>query len=210
MTVVARGFAAAYASVCYEVFVTANANRVDERRGVEATRTPGFVVWLTGLPCAGKSTLARALIPALSRTHPCEVLDGDVVRQHLSQELGFSRRDRDMNVQRIGFVAGLLARHGVAVVVAAVSPYRDARVAVRRSVERFVEVFVDCPLKVCEERDVKGMYARARRGQLPSFTGVDAPYEPPVSPEVVLETSAESLAECVDRVAAALRRLEYL
>lgn len=178
-------------------------------RGTRALRRPGFVVWLTGLPCAGKSTLARALVPLIERARPCEVLDGDSVREHLSQGLGFSRRDRDINVQRIGFVAGLLARHGVGVIVAAVSPYRDARAAVRRNVERFIEVFVDCPLAICESRDVKGMYARARSGALPHFTGVDDPYEPPLAPELVLATGAEPVERSVERITELLRSRGY-
>lgn len=131
------------------------------------------------------------------------------MREHLSQGLGFSRKDRDINVQRIGFVAALLARHGVGVVVAAVSPYREARSAVRKSVERFVEVFVACPLRICEARDVKGMYALARSGQLSHFTGVDDPYEPPTAPELVLDTGSEPLALSVERITTLLRSRGY-
>jgi adenylyl-sulfate kinase len=128
--------------------------------GAAAGNSAGYVVWLTGLPCAGKSTLASALSEYLaSRGRKCEVLDGDVIRRHLSKGLGFSREDRDTNVRRIGFVAKLLSRNGVPVIVAAVSPYRSARAEVRAEIASFVEVHVACPSEVCERRDVKGMYA---------------------------------------------------
>jgi adenylylsulfate kinase len=154
----------------------------------------GFTVWLTGLPCSGKSTIAAKLEQYLKgRRRKVEVLDGDVVRQNLSKGLGFSRADRDTNVQRIGFVAHLLSRNGVAVVVAAVSPYAEARQKARAEIERFVEVFVDCPLDECERRDVKGMYKQARTGALGGFTGVADPYEPPLNPEITLHTRDESV-----------------
>src|SRR5689334_12887001 len=138
-------------------------SRVRNARLEAARDESGFTVWLTGLPCSGKSTIAAKLAGAL-RAHRrrVEVLDGDVVRQNLSKGLGFSRADRDTNVLRIGFVAELLARNGVVVVVAAVSPYAAARQRVRTQIERFVEVFVECPLEECERRDVKGMYKQAR------------------------------------------------
>jgi adenylylsulfate kinase len=171
----------------------------------------GLVIWLTGLPCAGKSTLARALAEYFSAKQlNCEVLDGDVVRKNLSHGLGFTREDRDINVKRIGFVAGLLARNNVAVIVAAVSPYREAREQVRKEVGRFVEVFVDCPLEECERRDVKGMYAQARAGQRTAFTGVDDPYEPPLAPEVTVRTGQESAADSVSRILQTVERLGYL
>jgi adenylylsulfate kinase len=165
----------------------------------------GAVIWLTGLPCSGKSTLARELVKQLSaKGQSCEILDGDVVRTHLSYGLGFSRKDRDVNVSRIGFVAGLLAKHGVTVVVAAVSPYRQARDDVREAVGNFIEVHVNAPLAVCEERDVKGMYAQARSGKLSHFTGVDDPYEPPLSAEVSVRTDLSSVEECVACILATL------
>jgi adenylyl-sulfate kinase len=175
-------------------------------------QTPGVVVWLTGLPCSGKSTLARGLVDALAaKGRPCEILDGDVVRTHLSYGLGFSRKDRDVNVSRIGFVAGLLAKHGVTVVVAAVSPYRQARDAVRQAVgQRFVEVYVDAPLAVCEERDVKGMYAQARSGKLSHFTGVDDPYEAPLAAELTVKTEEQNVRECLDAILALLHAKGYL
>ena len=133
----------------------------------------GFVLWLTGLSGAGKSTIANEIAPRLlERDHRVEVLDGDEVRTNLCQGLGFSREDRDTNIARIGYVAGKLAKHGVAVLVAAISPYREARERVRRSTENFVEVYVSAPLATCVERDVKGLYAKALTGQLPGFTGV--------------------------------------
>lgn len=151
----------------------------------------GFCVWFTGLSGAGKSTLADVLTALLlERGRQSTLLDGDIVRTHLSQGLGYSREDRDANVLRIGFVASEVVRHGGAAICAAISPYRAARNAVRQMVgnERFVEVYVDTPLEVCEQRDTKGLYARARRGELPAFTGVSDPYEAPVSPELRLST----------------------
>lgn len=151
----------------------------------------GVCIWLTGLSGSGKSTTAEILTSLLlERGRQITLLDGDVVRTHLSKGLGFSHEDRDTNILRIGFVAGELARHGGTVVCAAISPYRATRNEVRKMVgkERFIEVFVDTPIEVCEERDAKGLYARARRGQITGFTGVDDPYEAPVNPEITLKT----------------------
>ena len=151
----------------------------------------GACIWFTGLSGSGKSTTAEALVPLL-REHGREVtvLDGDVVRTHLSKGLGFSREDRDTNVRRVGYVAAEVVRHGGLAVAALVSPYRATRDEVRRMVgpERFVEVYVDTPLAVVEARDVKGWYARARAGEVTEFTGVDDPYEPPLDPELTLRT----------------------
>jgi sulfate adenylyltransferase len=152
----------------------------------------GLCIWFTGLSGAGKSTIAQALIPMLlERGRQATVLDGDVVRTHLSKGLGFNKEDRDTNILRIGFVAGEIARHNGTVVCAAISPYRKARNEARKMVgeDRFVEVFVDTPLEVCEQRDIKGMYARARRGELKGFTGIDDPYEEPLNAEINLETT---------------------
>jgi adenylylsulfate kinase len=161
----------------------------------------GFVLWLTGLSGAGKSTVAAKLAPALAeRGHRVELLDGDEVRTNLCQGLGFSRADRDTNIARIGYVANKLARHGVAVLVAAISPYRQARDRVRAGVDHFVEVHVAAPLPVCAERDPKGLYARALAGQLPHFTGVSDPYEPPLAPEISLPTQIQSVDESVHQV----------
>jgi adenylyl-sulfate kinase len=171
----------------------------------------GFTVWLTGLPGAGKTTIAGELEAVLrARGRRVEVLDGDVVRTHLSKGLGFGRADRDTNVRRIGFVCTLLSRHGAAVVVAAISPYRAARAEVRRAVGAFVEVFVECPLDELVRRDVKGLYARALRGEVPNFTGVSDPYESPLDPEVTVETDRETVEQSVATVTAALERLGYL
>jgi adenylylsulfate kinase len=165
------------------------------------TNDTGFVLWLTGLSGAGKSTVAAKLGPALAeRGHKVELLDGDEVRTNLCQGLGFSREDRDTNIARIGYVAGKLAKHGVVVLVAAISPYRQARDQVRAQVEDFVEVYVAAPLATCAERDPKGLYAKALAGQLPNFTGVSDPYEPPLDPELVLHTEAESVDDSVHQV----------
>lgn len=151
----------------------------------------GVCVWFTGLSGSGKSTTADVVIRLLGeRGREVTVLDGDAVREHLSKGLGFDRADRDTNVRRIGYVAGEVVRHGGIAVVAAVSPYRATRDEARAMVgpERFVEVFVDTPLEVCEQRDVKGWYAKARAGEVKAFTGVDDPYEPPATPEIHLRT----------------------
>jgi len=158
----------------------------------------GFCIWFTGLSGSGKSTTAEVLTSLLlERGKQITVLDGDVVRTHLSKGLGFSREDRDVNILRIGFVAGEIARHGGAVICAAISPYRSTRNEARKMVgeERFIEVFVNTPIDVCEQRDVKGLYARARRGQITGFTGVDDPYEEPVNPELTLQTVETSPEE---------------
>ena len=171
----------------------------------------GVTVFLTGLSGAGKSTIADALVADLERDGvPVTVLDGDVVRTHLSSELTFSREHRDLNIRRIGFVAGEVVKHGGTVVVAAIAPYERARQEARELVEkhgRFVLVHLSTPLEVCEQRDVKGLYARARAGEIPGFTGIDDPYEPPADPELVLDTSVTPLAESVARIRAGMRGL---
>lgn len=165
----------------------------------------GFVIWFTGLSGAGKSTLTEALAPVL-RDRGCrvEVLDGDAVRTNLSKGLGFSKEDRDTNVLRIGYVANLLARNGVAVITAAISPYRHIREQVRALVEAdgsvFVEVHAGATVEECEARDVKGLYAEARAGRRPGFTGVDDPYEPPLRPEVRCETGSETVEQSLARI----------
>ncbi|HZD03175.1 MAG TPA: adenylyl-sulfate kinase [Actinomycetes bacterium] len=163
----------------------------------------GFVLWLTGLSGAGKSTIAAELAPRLlQRGHRVDVLDGDEVRTNLCQGLGFSREDRDANIGRIGYVAGKLAKHGVAVVVAAISPYREARGKVRASVSRFVEVHVAAPLETCVQRDVKGLYSKALIGEIKNFTGISDPYEVPLRPEIVLRTDRQTVEESVGEVLA--------
>ena len=170
----------------------------------------GVTVFLTGLSGAGKSTIADALVAQLeAEGRPVTVLDGDVVRTHLSSELSFSREHRDLNIRRIGWVAGEVVEHGGTVVVAAIAPYEAARQEARKLVEehgRFVLVHLSTPLEVCEERDVKGLYARARAGELPGFTGVSDPYEPPELPELVIDTSVTPLPETVAAIRAAMGR----
>jgi adenylylsulfate kinase len=167
------------------------------------TNDTGLVLWLTGLSGAGKSTVAAKLAPALAeRGHRVELLDGDEVRQHLCQGLGFSRQDRDTNIARIGYVAGKLAKHGVAVLVAAISPYRQARDRVRTEVDNFVEIHVAAPVAICAQRDPKGLYAKALSGQIKNFTGVSDPYQPPLTPEIVLHTEAQGVDESVHQVLA--------
>lgn len=164
----------------------------------------GRTVWLTGLPSAGKTTIARAVAERLDG--PVEILDGDEVREFLSKDLGFSKADRDTQVQRVGWVAARLARNGVTVLVSLVSPYAAAREKVRalhgEAGADFYEVHVATPLSVAAGRDVKGLYARAFAGEIANFTGVDDPYEPPVSPDLVIHTQNETVAESAARVLA--------
>ena len=179
-----------------------------------ATRAPlrptqqGVTVWFTGLPSAGKTTIANLVGERLAQGgRPVEVLDGDVVRSHLSRGLGFSKADRDENIRRIGYVAGLLTGHGVTVLVSAVSPYRAVRDELRTTIGRvggFLEVHVATDLATCRARDVKGLYARQARGELRGLTGVDDPYEPPLAPELVLDTAVEPPEASAARVLALL------
>ena len=167
----------------------------------------GLTVWFTGLSASGKTTLCRAVHERLAaRGCRLELLDGDTVRKHLSKGLGFSREDRNENIRRIGFVAGLLTRNGVIALAAAISPYRAVRDEVRAFIGDFVEVYVNAPLEVCESRDPKGLYRQARAGQLPAFTGIDDPYEPPLKPEVECRTDREPLEECIAKVLGAIDR----
>ena len=171
----------------------------------------GFVVWFTGLSGAGKSTLSLPIASRLRDAgHRVEILDGDEVRTHLSKGLGFSKEDRDTNIRRIGFVAQLLTRNGVAVMTAAISPYREVRRECREMIGDFVEVFVKCPVEVCAERDVKGLYKKAMAGEIQHFTGVSDPYEDPEHAEVVVETDKESVEVSVAKVLARLEELGYL
>lgn len=175
-------------------------------------REQGFAVWLTGLSGAGKSTIAHGVARELRRRGVArvEILDGDAVRETLSAGLGFSRQDRDTNIRRIAWVAHLLTRNGVATVVAAISPYREAREAARRLIGHFVEVFVDAPIAILEQRDTKGLYRRARAGALAHFTGVSDPYEAPAAPEVRCATDRESVEASVAAVLAALEAGGYV
>lgn len=171
----------------------------------------GTILWLTGLSGAGKTTIAQALVKELQiQARAVELLDGDVIRTNLSKGLGFSKEDRDINVRRVGFVANLLARHGVIAISAVISPYCQIRDEIRQSSEGFIEVYVNAPLEVCESRDVKGLYAKARAGEIKGFTGIDDPYEPPLKPEVTCYTAEESIAESVDKVMQALAQFGNL
>lgn len=161
----------------------------------------GLTLWFTGLSGAGKTTLNRVIYERLAqRGFPVESLDGDEVRRYLSRGLGFSKTDRDENIRRIGYVARLLTRHGVIVLVSAVSPYRDVRDEVRQTIGSFVEIYVNAPLDICEQRDVKGLYRKARLGELPQFTGIDDPYEPPLHPEIECRTDRETVEESADKI----------
>ena len=172
----------------------------------------GFTLWFTGLSGAGKTTIADIVEHELRvRFRRIEVLDGDIVRTNLSKGLGFSREDRDTNVLRIGFVADLLTRNGVGVIVSAISPFKEVRDRVRRNIgEGFIEVFVDAPLEVCAERDVKGLYKKAFSGEIPQFTGVSDPYEAPAAPELHIKTDEETPQESARRVIAHLEESGYL
>ena len=164
----------------------------------------GAIVWLTGMSGAGKSTVAQALKARLEPGHAVEILDGDEVREHLSKGLTFSKEDRDTNVRRIGFVARLLAKHGVIAITAAISPYEATRTEVRQAAERdgvtFVEVYADAEMQTLVDRDVKGLYKQALAGNLPHFTGVSDPYEPPANPEVIVRSDRETVEVSVARV----------
>ena len=168
----------------------------------------GGIVWLTGLSGAGKSTLATALFDQLAPRRPTELLDGDEVRTFLTAGLGFTKPDRDTNVRRIGYVARLLAKHGVLVLVSAISPYADVRTELREVSERaghpFLEVYVNAPLTTVIERDVKGLYKKAQAGEIPHFTGISDPYEAPTSPALEVRTDQLSRAECEQRILAVL------
>jgi adenylylsulfate kinase len=172
---------------------------------------PGVTVWFTGLSGAGKTTISCAVEKRLkSYGQKIEILDGDVVRLNLCKGLGFSKEDRDENIRRVGFVANLLTRNQVTVLVSAISPYRNIRQQVREQIVNFVEVYVNAPLEVCEQRDVKGLYKKARAGIIKNFTGIDDPYEPPLNPEVECRTDLETVDESVSKVLAKLRELGYL
>lgn len=172
----------------------------------------GVTVWFTGLPCSGKTTVAGLLERRLRELgYRVEVMDGDVVRTNLSKGLGFSREDRDINIRRIGFVCHLLSRNGVIAIAAAISPYRSVRDDVRRAIGAdFLEVYASCPLEVCIQRDVKGMYKKALAGEIKGFTGVDDPYEPPTAPEVSLETGRERPEESLAKVLKVLAQRGYI
>jgi adenylylsulfate kinase len=166
----------------------------------------GFCLWFTGLSGSGKTTITNLLVREMrARGSRLEVLDGDIVRENLSKGLGFSKEDRDTNIRRIAFVANLLSRNGVPVITAAISPYREIRDEARQMMDgRFIETYVKASVEVCEERDVKGLYAKARSGEIKEFTGVSDPYEPPKEPEIVCETERESPEESARKILAFL------
>lgn len=171
----------------------------------------GVTVWFTGLSGAGKTTISKAVEQELrSRQYLVEVLDGDIVRQNLTKGLGFSKEDRDENIRRIGFVAHLLTRNGVIVLVSAISPYQEIRQEVKSKIGDFIEVFVNAPLEVCEQRDVKGLYKKARAGEIKHFTGIDDPYEAPSDPDVECRTDIETEAESVAKVWQKLQASGYV
>jgi adenylylsulfate kinase len=171
----------------------------------------GVTLWFTGLSGAGKTTISHQVADKLKEQgYKIEILDGDIVRTNLTRGLGFSKEDRDENIRRIGFVSHLLTRNGVIVIVSAISPYRTIRDEVRKRIGDFVEIFVNAPLSVCEDRDVKGLYKRARAGEIQKFTGIDDPYEPPLNPEIECRTDLEELDESVAKVFQELEKLGYL
>jgi adenylyl-sulfate kinase len=163
------------------------------------------------LPCSGKSTLAEIVAKELeSRGRGVEILDGDVVRTHLTKGLGFSKEDRDENIRRIGYVCALLSKHGAIAISAAISPYRTIRDEVRSKTQNFIEVFVNTPLELCVKRDVKGMYKKAFAGEIKNFTGVTDPYEPPLNPEIVIETQNEEPEVSAARILDNLERMGFI
>ncbi len=177
----------------------------------QANRERGTVLWFTGLSGSGKSTIAQLVEEKLLDAGvPVEILDGDVVRENLSKGLGFSEEDRNTNIRRIAFVAHLLQRNGVFVITAAISPYKAIRDEARAMIKDFIEIYADAPLEVCEERDTKGLYAKARAGEIKGFTGIDDPYEAPEKPEVVCKTGDETVEESAQKVIDKLIELKYL
>ncbi len=177
----------------------------------QANRDRGVVIWFTGLSGSGKTTIAHILEDKLLAAGiPVETLDGDVVRENLSKGLGFSKEDRDTNIRRIAFVAHLLQRNGVFVITAAISPYAAIREEARAMIKDFVEVYAEAPLEVCEERDLKGLYAKARAGEIKGFTGIDDPYEPPSGAEVVCATDKQTPEESAQQVIDKLIEQKYI
>ncbi|HUO57603.1 MAG TPA: adenylyl-sulfate kinase [bacterium] len=177
----------------------------------ETKKQKGFTLWFTGLSGSGKSTIAERVALRLQRKGVAvEILDGDIVRTHLSKGLGFNREDRDENIKRVGFVCQLLTRNGVAAIASVISPYREARDYNRKAIGNFVEVYTRCPVEVCAERDLKGLYQKAKAGEIKGFTGVDDPYEPPLNPELVCHTDTESVDQSVEKVLKKLEELGYI
>jgi adenylylsulfate kinase len=171
----------------------------------------GVVIWLTGLSGSGKTTIANSLYKLIIARHVnCEILDGDSIRSNLNQGLGYTKNDRDINVRRVGYIANLLSRNGVIVIVALISPYRATRDEVKLGTNQFIEVYVDSPLEICELRDIKGLYVLARDGKIKDFTGIDDPYEPPLNPDITCLTYRETIEESVFKIVRLLEERNFL
>ncbi len=184
---------------------------VDEMYKTKKKNKKGFVLWFTGLSQAGKTTIADRVSKILKEKGlKIERLDGDVFRQYLSFDLGFSKEDREENIRRVGVICKLLSKNGFGVIASFISPYKKSREEVRKKVENFIEVFCNCPLEVCEKRDDKGLYQKARRGEIQNFTGVSDPYEPPENPEIELKTDNETIEECVQKVISYLKENDFI
>lgn len=161
----------------------------------------GFVLWFTGLSQSGKTTIANRVYEILKEQDiKIERLDGDVVRESLSKDLGFSKEDRNENIRRVGFVAGLLSKNGIGVIASFISPYKKQRDELKKNVENFIEVFVNTPLEICEQRDIEGLYAKARKGEILNFTGISDPYENPQDPDIELRTAEDELEISVKKI----------
>ncbi len=171
----------------------------------------GFTLWFTGLPCSGKTVLANAVADELRKKGmKVERLDGDIVRKSLTRDLGFSEEDRNMNIERVSFVAKLLTRNGVVVLASFVSPYNKIRAYSRKEIGEYILIFVKCSLKECEKRDVKGMYSKARAGEIKAFTGIDHPFEEPDTADIVVETDKQTVEESKQIILKALDKMGYL
>jgi adenylylsulfate kinase len=182
-----------------------------ERKPEKMTQEKGCILWFTGLSGAGKTTISAGVEQKLkTQGYKVELLDGDIVRTNLSKGLGFSKEDRDINIRRIGFVAHLLSRNGVIAITAAISPYKTIRDEIREMEPHFIEVYVKASLEMCEKRDIKGLYAKARSGELKGFTGIDDPYEEPTNPEIICYTDTETIDESIAKVLAYLAKLDYI
>jgi adenylylsulfate kinase len=173
--------------------------------------TRGFVIWLTGLSGSGKTTIARTVEDALKSMNRCVVvLDGDEIRRHINSDLGFSKRDRELNVERIAYLSHILSRSRIITIVALISPFRTSRNYARKLVGDFVEVWVKCSLETCKKRDPKGLYAKVKMGEITDFTGIDQDYEIPFSPEIILDTDKETVQQCSQKIMQELKHQGYL
>ena len=196
----------------YNVLVNSKNSLVDKMYKKEMNKNKkGFVLWFTGLSQSGKSTIADKVYEMLKK-EDCKVerLDGDIVRESLTKDLGFSKEDRDENIRRIGFVAKLLSRNGVGVMASFISPYKKQRDDLRMKIDNFVEIYVNTPLEVCEQRDKKGFYEKARRGEIKNFTGISDPYEAPEDPEIELKPAEESIEECANKITRYLENNKFI